>query len=63
MPRPDRPRHRYCSFCSKSETEVEKLIAGPTVDICDECVRLCLAILEGTYEGDFPPRAKEPPPA
>jgi ATP-dependent protease Clp ATPase subunit len=41
---------------------VEKLIAWPTVYICDECVRLCVAILEGTYQGDFPP-PEEPPVA
>jgi ATP-dependent Clp protease ATP-binding subunit ClpX len=31
----------YCSFCGKSQQEVRKLIAGPTVYICDECVELC----------------------
>ena len=32
----------YCSFCGKSQNEVRKLIAGPTVFICDECVELCM---------------------
>ena len=32
----------YCSFCRKSQREVRKLIAGPTVFICDECVELCM---------------------
>ena len=32
----------YCSFCGKSQHEVRKLIAGPTVFICDECVELCI---------------------
>jgi ATP-dependent Clp protease ATP-binding subunit ClpX len=36
---------RYCSFCGKSEHEVKKLIAGPTVFICDECVELCVDII------------------
>ena len=36
---------RYCSFCGKSEHEVRKLIAGPTVFICDECVELCVDII------------------
>ncbi len=36
---------RYCSFCGKSEHEVRKLIAGPTVFICDECVELCMDII------------------
>ena len=35
----------YCSFCGKSQNEVRKLIAGPTVFICDECVELCLDII------------------
>ena len=35
----------YCSFCGKSQHEVRKLIAGPTVFICDECVELCLDII------------------
>lgn len=35
----------YCSFCGKSQHEVRKLIAGPTVFICDECVRLCMDII------------------
>lgn len=34
-----------CSFCGKSQTEVKKLIAGPGVFICDECVELCLPII------------------
>jgi ATP-dependent Clp protease ATP-binding subunit ClpX len=36
----------YCSFCKKSQHEVEKVIAGPDVFICDECIRLCNEILE-----------------
>jgi ATP-dependent Clp protease ATP-binding subunit ClpX len=56
--RPDRPDHfrvlrssddkkntLYCSFCGKSQHEVRKLIAGPTVFICDECVELCMDII------------------
>lgn len=35
-----------CSFCGKDHKEVRKLIAGPTVFICDECVRLCQEILD-----------------
>ena len=34
-----------CSFCGKSQKEVKKLIAGPTVYICDECIALCNAII------------------
>jgi hypothetical protein len=40
------PRQRfYCSFCGKEQDEVAKLIAGPTVFICDECVDLCQHII------------------
>lgn len=37
-----------CSFCGKNQKEVQKLIAGPAVYICDECVRLCNNIIEET---------------
>lgn len=40
----------YCSFCGKSQTEVKKLIAGPTVFICDECVDLCTDIIKDDVE-------------
>ena len=36
----------YCSFCGKSQHEVKKLIAGPTVFICHECVDLCVDIIK-----------------
>jgi len=42
---------RYCSFCAKSEHEVRKLIAGPTVFICDECVELCMDIIRSADKG------------
>ena len=35
----------YCSFCGKTQHEVRKVIAGPTVYICDECVELCVDII------------------
>ena len=35
----------YCSFCGKSQQEVKKLIAGPSVFICDECIELCNDII------------------
>ena len=37
----------YCSFCGKSQHEVKKLIAGPSVFVCDECVDLCNDIIRG----------------
>ena len=41
-----------CSFCGKSQDEVKKLIAGPAVYICDECIELCNEIIEEEYEKD-----------
>ena len=40
----------YCSFCGKSQHEVKKLIAGPTVFICDECVELCMDIIKEEHK-------------
>ena len=40
----------YCSFCGKSQHEVHKLIAGPTVFICDECVELCMDIIREEHK-------------
>ena len=50
MARIDDNKELHCSFCGKSESEVQKLISGPGVYICDECVSLCNGILEGDYE-------------
>ncbi len=55
----------YCSFCGKSQHEVRKLIAGPTVFICDECVELCMDIIREEHKthvvksGDGVPTPKE----
>ena len=55
----------YCSFCGKSQHEVRKLIAGPTVFICDECVELCMDIIReetktsGLKASDGVPSPKE----
>ena len=52
-----------CSFCGKSHESVKKLIAGPTVFICDACIQVCVDILANEQrapleaEGDGPPRA------
>ena len=43
----------YCSFCGKSQHEVRKLIAGPTVFICDECVELCMDIIKEEGKGSI----------
>jgi len=55
----------YCSFCGKSQHEVRKLIAGPTVFICDECVELCMDIIREEHKtslvksGDDVPTPKD----
>ena len=53
----------FCSFCGKNQKEVKKLIAGPAVYICDECIQLCSEIIEeesekdaGTLENFFTPK-------
>ena len=46
MVKKDNKNILYCSFCGKSQHEVRKLIAGPTVFICDECVELCMDIIK-----------------
>ena len=54
----------YCSFCGKSQHEVRKLIAGPSVFICDECVELCNDIIreEIQEQGGSVPGTKLPTP-
>ncbi len=42
----------YCSFCGKSQHEVKKLIAGPSVFVCDECITLCNDIMREEMQGD-----------
>ena len=52
--RSDDDKLLYCSFCGKSQHEVRKLIAGPNVFICDECVELCNDIIREEMEGSAP---------
>ncbi|NRA36308.1 MAG: ATP-dependent Clp protease ATP-binding subunit ClpX [Polyangiaceae bacterium] len=51
-----------CSFCGKSQKEVKKLIAGPTVYICDECIALCNDIIAEEIEKDEPSSGSDPIP-
>ena len=51
----DKERNVRCSFCGKTQEQVEKLIAGPGVYICDECIELCMGIIG---EGDVAPNRK-----
>ena len=46
----DKKKELRCSFCGKSEREVHRMIQGPGVRICDECVQLCMDVLEDGYE-------------
>ncbi len=46
MTKKDEKESLFCSFCGKSQKEVKKLIAGPTVFVCDECVELCMDIIK-----------------
>ena len=45
----DKKKELRCSFCGKSEREVHRMIQGPGVRICDECVQLCMSILDDGY--------------
>ena len=51
-----------CSFCGKSQKEVKKLIAGPTVYICDECIGLCNDIIAEEVEKEEPAHGHAPLP-
>ena len=53
--RPDDRKQLRCSFCNKTQDQVRKLIAGPNVYICDECVEICSEIIEEEFDedGDF----------
>lgn len=53
----------FCSFCGKGEDQVRKLIAGPQVYICDECVQLCNEILEEEFEKESRASIPLPTPA
>ncbi|MGY8700747.1 MAG: ClpX C4-type zinc finger protein, partial [bacterium] len=48
-----------CSFCGKTQDEVKKIIAGPTVYICDECIDLCNEIMEEEYQNENPADLKQ----
>lgn len=52
-----------CSFCGKSQDEVKKLIAGPSVYICDECIQLCTEIIAEEYGQDKEEESELPKPA
>ena len=55
-----RRRSLRCSFCRKNETEVLKLVAGPRVYICDECVAIASRLMESDSQGGDQPTEAEP---
>ena len=52
MAKNDKPRSVRCSFCGKAQENVRKIVAGPGVYICDECVELCNSIIEAELYDD-----------
>ena len=52
MPKKESNKTLYCSFCGKSQHEVQKLIAGPSVYICNECIELCQGIVKENNSAD-----------
>ena len=56
----DKNKELRCSFCGKSEKQVHRMIQGPGVRICDECVQLCISILEDDYSPASETRFKAP---
>lgn len=61
MKRNDTEESLRCSFCNKSQNDVRKLIAGPTVFICDECVKVCNDIIDDDRGGDSDAKAPQLP--
>lgn len=62
MPKNEENKIISCSFCGKTETEVSRMIAGPGVYICNECVELCETILEEAPRPRGHRSPAEPPP-
>ena len=55
----DKERNVRCSFCGKTQEQVEKLIAGPGVYICDECIELCMGIIDENADKNYKPSGKK----
>ena len=51
-------KHLRCSFCRKKDSEVSKLVAGPRVYICDECVAIATRLMDGPDSDNQPPVVK-----
>jgi ATP-dependent Clp protease ATP-binding subunit ClpX len=61
MSKNDEKKSVRCSFCGKHQEQVNRIIAGPGAYICNECVQLCMSILDDNYEDDADYRAEEIP--
>lgn len=61
MSRFDDKKQLKCSFCGKSQDQVKRLVAGPGVYICDECIELCQEIIEEEFEEEFDIESREIP--
>ena len=53
----DKDKNLRCSFCGKSQDEVERMIIGPGVNICNECITLCASLLDEDGKPDAPKAA------
>ena len=51
--RPEERKKLKCSFCNKSQEQVRKLIAGPNVYICDECIEICSEIIQDEFDNEL----------
>ena len=61
MAKNDEHRSVRCSFCGKHQEQVARIIAGPGAYICNECVQLCMSILDEDYEADEPQTSLDMP--
>ena len=50
----DKEKSLHCNFCGKSQDDVERMIIGPGVNICNECIELCHSLLDEEGKGDVP---------
>jgi len=55
------PEPLRCSFCGKTEDQIRKLVFGPGVYICNECVSLCVEIIKDEFPEEFPALLRGPP--
>src|SRR5690554_2754528 len=61
MARYEDKKQLKCSFCGKTQEQVRRLVAGPNVYICDECIELCQEIIDEEFEDTFELEMKELP--